>query len=190
LSFLKQELWEWTKAIMLGLVVVLIIRTFFFTNYSVSGESMMPILQDQDKVIVSKISYTLGEIDRLDVLVFHGTNEEDYVKRVIGIPGDIITYEDDQLYVNKELVEEPFLMNHPAFTNPDENLTEDFTLESLTGSMRVPEDSYFVLGDNRRLSLDSRYFKFVDADQVVGQVVLRYWPLPNLTINFMNTRPE
>lgn len=190
MSSFKQELWEWTKAIVLGLVVVMVIRIFFFTNYAVSGESMMPILHDQDKVIVSKIAYTLGEIDRLDVLVFHNDENEDYVKRVIGIPGDIITYENDQLYVNKEPVDEPFLNTHPAYVNPDENLTEDFTLESLTGNMRVPEDSYFVLGDNRRQSLDSRYFKFVKTDQVVGQVVLRYWPLPNLTINFMTARPE
>ncbi|MET0785209.1 MAG: signal peptidase I [Paenisporosarcina sp.] len=190
MSSFKQELWEWMKAIVLGLVVVMLIRTFLLTNYEVSGESMMPILQDQDKVIVSKIAYTLGEIDRLDVLVFHGDENEDYVKRVIGIPGDIITYENDQLYINKKTVDEPYLRTHPAYINPDENLTEDFTLESLTGSIRVPEDSYFVLGDNRRYSLDSRYFKFVKADQVVGQVVLRYWPFPNLTINFMTARPE
>lgn len=187
---MRQEIWEWTKAIVLGLILVIVIRSFFITNYAVSGQSMMPTLNDQDKVIVSKISYTIGEIDRFDVLVFHSSEKEDFVKRVIGVPGDLITYENDQLFVNKKRIEEPYLRSYLSYLNPDENLTEDFTMESLTGSIKVPKDSYFVLGDNRRRSLDSRYFKFVHADQVVGQVVARYWPLSNATVDFITERPE
>ncbi|MFX3673929.1 MAG: signal peptidase I [Paenisporosarcina sp.] len=183
-------MWEWTKAIVLGLIVVIVIRSFFFTNYSVSGKSMMPTLKDQDKVIVSKISYTLGQVDRMDVLVFHGNENEDYVKRVIGLPGDLITYENDQLFVNNKRIDEPYLESYPAFVNPNENLTEDFKLEELTGSFHVPKDSYFVMGDNRRQSFDSRYFKFVHSDKVIGQVVARYWPIKQVTVNFIEENPE
>lgn len=187
---MKQELWEWTKAIVLGLIVVIVIRSFFLTNYAVSGQSMMPTLHDQDKVIVSKISYTVGEINRFDVVVFHTNDDEDYVKRIIGLPGDLITYENDQLYVNEELVPEPYLTSYEEYGDPDDNLTEDFKLEELTGSFSVPMDSYFVMGDNRRHSLDSRYFKFVDGDQIVGQVVARYWPIQEATFNFNEEHPE
>lgn len=187
---MKQELWEWTKAIVLGLIVVIIIRSYFLTNYSVSGQSMMPTLHDQDKVIVSKISYSLGDVNRFDVVVFHNSDDEDYVKRVIGLPGDLITYEDDQLYVNDKLVPEPYLTSYEEYGDPDDDLTEDFKLEELTGSFSVPENSYFVMGDNRRHSLDSRYFKFVDGDQVVGQVVARYWPIQEATLNFNEEHPE
>ena len=190
MSSLKREIWEWTKAIVLGLIVVTVIRSFFLTNYAVSGKSMMPTLNDQDKVIVSKISYSVGQVDRLDILVFHGDENEDYVKRVIGLPGDLITYENDQLFVNEKLVDEPYLNSYSAYINPDENLTEDFKLEELTGSFSVPADSYFVLGDNRRQSFDSRYFKFIHSDQVIGQVVARYWPIQQATVNFIEERPE
>ncbi len=187
---MKQEIWEWTKAIVLGLIVVIVIRSFFLMNYAVSGQSMMPTLHNQDKVIVSKISYTLGDIDRFDVIVFHSNDSEDYVKRVIGLPGDLITYENDQLYVNDELIPEPFLESFTEYVNPNENLTEDFKLEELTGSFSVPTDSFFVMGDNRRQSLDSRYFKFIHSDQVVGQVVARYWPVSDATFNFTKEHPE
>lgn len=145
---------------------------------------MKPTLQNKDKLLVSKISYTVGEIDRLDVLVFHADGDEDYVKRVIGLPGDVIKYENDMLFINNKRVEEPFLQSYEIYQNPNDRFTEDFTLEAITGQMRVPTDSYFVLGDNRRESLDSRYFLFVEEDDIVGEVVARYWPLDSATINF------
>jgi len=151
---------------------------------------MMPTLQNKDKLLVSKVSYTIGEIDRLDVLVFHADGNEDYVKRVIGVPGDVIKYENDRLFINNKRVEEPFLQSYEIFQNPNDRFTEDFTLETITGQSRVPEGSYFVLGDNRRQSLDSRYFQFVEEDDIVGEVVARYWPLDSITMNFNGNKPE
>ena len=190
MNSLKQESWEWAKAIVIGIIVIIVIRSFVVTNYSVSGQSMDPTLQSSDKVLVSKISYTIGDINRLDVLVFHTDENEDYVKRVIGIPGDLISYDNDMLFVNKKRVEEPYLKSFVAYHNPDERLTENFTLEEITGNVRVPNNSYFVLGDNRRESLDSRYFKFVKKEDIVGKVVARYWPLETATINFIGKNPE
>ncbi len=190
MSSLKQEAWEWSKAITIGILIIVLVRTFFVTNYSVSGQSMEPTLQHMDKVLVSKISYTVGDIDRLDVLVFHKKQNEDYVKRVIGLPGDRILYENDRLFINGNLVDEPYLTKYEAYQNPNERFTENFTLKSITGQVLVPPNSYFVLGDNRRQSLDSRYFQFVKKEDIVGKVVLRYWPLNSTTINFMNESPE
>lgn len=190
MSSLKQEAWEWAKAIAIGLLVIVVLRSFFVTNYTVSGQSMMPTLQNQDRVLVSKISKKFGDIDRLDLVVFHSDENEDYVKRIIGVPGDVITYENDTLYVNEERVEEPFLKTYEAYNDPNDRFTEDFTLESLTGKKQVPEGSYFVLGDNRRQSLDSRYFQFVKKDEMVGKLVARYWPMETATIRFNENNPE
>lgn len=190
MNVLKQESWEWVKAIVIGLIIIIVIKSFFLTNYSVSGQSMEPVLRNADKVLVSKISYIIGDIDRLDVLVFHKNEDEDYVKRVIGIPGDVISYVNDVLFINKIRVEEPYLISYDAYQHPDDRLTENFTLESLTGNIRIPPDSYFVLGDNRRQSLDSRYFEFVKRENIVGEVVGRYWPLATATINFTGKNPE
>ncbi|MCZ8536594.1 signal peptidase I [Paenisporosarcina quisquiliarum] len=190
MTAMKQEAWEWLKAIIIGLLIIAIIRSFLITNYAVSGYSMEPTLRNSDKVLVSKISYKIGEIDRLDVLVFHSDDNEDFVKRVIGIPGDLVMYKDDTLFINNKRVEEPYLQSYDAYRNPEDRLTENFTLETITGAVRIPADSYFVLGDNRRQSLDSRYFQFVNKEDVVGKVVARYWPLESATINFSGENPE
>lgn len=179
LSKVKKEALEWGVAIVIGITVVILVRSFIAINYEVVGKSMMPTLYDGDKVFISKIS----KINRMDVIIFHSDQKEDYVKRVIGLPGDTIKYENDVLYVNDKKIEERFLYNYPAYQNPEENFTEDFDLEELTGSSKVPPNKLFVLGDNRISSLDSRYFQFIDKKSVIGEVKVRYWPLSRATIN-------
>ncbi|WP_227395796.1 signal peptidase I [Jeotgalibacillus aurantiacus] len=179
----KKEGFEWLKALAVGVVIVLIVRIFLFSNYVVEGVSMQPTLQDGNKLVINKIGYQIGELDRFDVIVFHANESEDYVKRVIGLPGDEVTYEDDKLYINGEYYEEPYLDEFHA-ENADGRLTGDFTLEELTGQTTVPEGMIFVLGDNRQESLDSRIFGFVDQESVVGKVDLRYWPLDELDVRF------
>jgi len=180
---LKKEGIEWLKAIMIGIVIFAFIRTFFFSNYVVEGESMMPTLQDGNKLVVNKIGYRIGELNRFDVIVFHANKEEDYVKRVIGIPGDRVEYRDDILYINGTKYEESYLEKYrkEAFGG---RLTGDFTLNELTGEEVVPEGHIFVLGDNRLGSRDSREFGFVSIDQVVGKVDLRYWPFDEIGVTF------
>lgn len=180
---LKKEGIEWVKAIGIGLVIFVFIRTFFISNYVVDGESMMPTLQDGNKLIVNKIGYQIGDFDRFDVIVFHANQKEDYVKRVIGLPGDTIEYQDDVLLINGKKVDEPYLEWHrnQAFSH---KFTEDFSLVEKTGMEVVPEGKLFVLGDNRLGSYDSRQFGFISVDRVVGKVNLRYWPLDHLDISF------
>ncbi|WP_240793380.1 signal peptidase I [Psychrobacillus vulpis] len=176
----KKEIIEWALAILVGIVIVLIIRSFIATNYEVVGKSMMPTLHDQDKVFVNK----LAKIDRMDIIIFHGDQNEDYVKRVIGVPGDTIKYENDTLYINNKKVPEKFLNSYSAYVHPEENFTEDFNLLELTGNKTVPPNMLFVLGDNRISSLDSRYFHFIDEKDVIGKVEARYWPISSISVNF------
>ncbi|MCA0149031.1 MULTISPECIES: signal peptidase I [Rossellomorea] len=179
----KREGLEWIKALGIGLIIFIIIRTFLFSNYVVEGESMMPTLQDGNKLVVNKIGYHIGELDRFDVVVFHANEKEDYVKRIIGLPGDKIVYKDDKLYVNGKYYPEPYLEKFKQ-EYIGSKLTGDFTLQEITGEKTVPKGKIFVLGDNRRGSMDSRYFGFVDREQIVGKVDLRYWPINEWDVQF------
>ncbi|MFE8700287.1 signal peptidase I [Cytobacillus sp. FJAT-54145] len=180
---IKKEGLEWIKALGIGLIIFVFIRTFFFSNYEVEGESMMPTLQDGNKLVVNKIGYQIGDLDRFDVVVFHANKDEDYVKRIIGLPGDTIEYKNDQLFINGKAVQEPYLEKHKQQIFGAQ-LTGDFTLSEMTGEEVVPEGQVFVLGDNRLGSWDSRHFGFVPVDQVVGKVNLRYWPFDHVAVSF------
>ncbi|MYL18409.1 signal peptidase I [Halobacillus litoralis] len=173
---------KWIRTVLLALLLAFVFRSYLFASYVVDGESMEPTLYDGNLLMVNKAVYDWSEIDRQQVIVFHANEEEDYVKRVIGIPGDEIEFKNDQLYVNGVLLEESYLDD----LRPNDGLpfTEDFTLEEATGSATVPEGHLFVMGDNRRDSLDSRYFGFVPEDTVVGKVDIRYWPFSQAGIQF------
>lgn len=179
----KKEGIEWIKAFAIGIIIFAFIRTFFFSNYVVEGESMMPTLQNGNKLVVNKLGYQVGDLNRFDVIVFHANEKEDFVKRIIGLPGDRIEYRNDQLYVNGHKYKEPFLDVYKQKAKGVQ-LTGDFTLKELTGENTVPEGKLFVLGDNRLGSWDSRHFGFVSVKQVVGKVDLRYWPLNELNVHF------
>ncbi|WP_394235511.1 signal peptidase I [Niallia oryzisoli] len=180
---IKKESIEWIKALAIGIVIFAFIRMFFFSNYVVEGESMMPTLQDGNKLVVNKIGYQFGELHRFDVIVFHANESEDYVKRVIGLPGDEVEYRDDQLFINGKKYEEPYLEKYRKQTFGG-RLTGNFSLFELTGQKNVPKDMIFVLGDNRLGSRDSREFGFVSVEQVVGKVNLRYWPMDEVAVSF------
>src|SRR5699024_8145082 len=102
--------------------------------------------------------------------------------RVIGKPGDAIVYKGDILYVNGDVIEEPYL---ETFRKEGEVLTEDFTLEEITGEKEVPEGKLFVLGDNRQESYDSRKMGFIDQESIVGKVDIRYWPMSEINFQFI-----
>jgi len=175
----KNEWWEWTKSLLIAVSIAAVIRFFLFTPIVVDGLSMMPTLQDGDRMIVNKINYKISSPDRFDVVVFHAPENKDYIKRVIGLPGDEISYIDDQLYVNKEAVEEPYLKGYKEQLN-GEMLTDDFTLGQLIGEETVPEDELFVLGDNRKFSKDSRHIGTIPMDEVVGNTRWVFWPLQEI----------
>lgn len=174
----KQELYEWMKALGIALIAAFVIRTFLFSPAIVKGESMMPTLINQDRMVVTKI----GEPERFDVIVFHATESEDYVKRVIGLPGDRIEYKDDVLYINGKAYDEPYLDDYKEQLTGGP-LTESFTLEETPiGSETVPEGHLFVMGDNRRYSKDSRHIGAISMDQVVGTTKTVFWPVKDIKI--------
>ncbi|WP_058305830.1 signal peptidase I [Gracilibacillus massiliensis] len=174
-----KELLSWMKALLVAVIIVLVCRHFLITPSVVKGESMMPNLEDGDRIILSKISH----IDRFDEIAFEAPDTNDnYVKRVIGFPGDSIEMIDDQLYINGTLYEEVYLNEFKSTLAIGDQLTNDFTLKDLTGHEQVPEGKLFVLGDNRRVSKDSRQFGFIDEESVIGDVKLRIWPIDSIGI--------
>lgn len=176
----KNEVWEWSKALLIAFGLAAIIRIFLFTPIVVDGESMMPTLEHGDRMIVNKIGYDIGEPDRFDIIVFHAPEKKDYIKRIIGLPGDHVAYEDDQLFINGEPVEEPYLDEYKKDVSG--TLTDDFTLEEKINSSTVPEGTVFVMGDNRRYSKDSRIIGVVPMEEVVGSTSFVFWPFEDAGI--------
>lgn len=170
------EIWEWIKALLIAFGLMAIIRIFLFVPIVVDGISMMPTLEDGDKMIVNKIGYTIGKPKRFDIIVFHAPDENDYIKRIIGLPGDEIAYEDDVLYINGEAMVEPYLDQYKKEFN-DFPFTEDFILEDKIQSTVVPNNHVFVLGDNRRRSKDSRQIGAVPMDEIIGKTSIVFWPM-------------
>jgi len=177
----RNETWEWIKAIVIAVLLAGGIRYFVFAPIIVDGESMMPTLHNYDRMIVNKLSYTIGEPKRFDIVVFHAEEDKDYIKRVIGLPGDHIEYKNDTLFINGKEYKEPYLEDYKKQVI-DGPLTEPFTLQELTGQTTVPEGHLFVMGDNRRYSKDSRHIGFIPIEKVVGKTNIVYWPLSSIRV--------
>lgn len=165
------------EMILFALVVFLLfflMRQFLFVPVSVDGPSMEPSLHHQDRLILNKIE----EPDRFDIVVFQAPDHSDsqYIKRIIGMPGDTVEYKNGVLFMNGEQVYEPYLEEFKLQQPQWEFFVTDFTLQGLTGEITVPEEMYFVLGDNRSNSKDSREFGFIDANTVQGTANFRVMP--------------
>ncbi|SDC19357.1 signal peptidase I [Pelagirhabdus alkalitolerans] len=175
------EIISWIKAIVISLVIVLVVREFVMTPSIVKGDSMLPNLSDGDRIIISK----LHTINRFDEIAFMSPDTNDnYVKRVVGMPGDRVQIIDDILYINGTPYEEAYLDDLEAPLIEEGFFTRDFDLERDQGYQVVPEGFYFVLGDNRPISRDSRDFGIIEKDSVIGEVIFRIWPLEGVgTIN-------
>ena len=145
------------------LIFVGVFYTLFFHLSVVRGSSMHPGIHDGDRILVEPWSYLLGGASRGDVVVMRYPLDPDvdYIKRIIGLPGDQVTLADGHVWINGELLLEPYVasVDHSSYV-----------------SVRVDEDNYFVLGDNRPRSTDSREFGFVPVDHVRGRVDFRLWP--------------
>lgn len=168
----KNELWEWTKALLIAIGLAAVIRYFLFAPIVVDGLSMMPTLHNGDRMIVNKF----GKPERFDIIVFHAPEQKDYIKRVIGLPGDTVEYKNDVLYINGKPYEEKYLNTYKNEIT-DGPLTEDFSLEEIIDQKTVPEGELFVMGDNRRFSKDSRHIGTVPISKVIGDTNIVYWPI-------------
>jgi signal peptidase I len=178
----KNELWEWTKALLIAVILAAVIRYFLFAPIVVDGLSMMPTLHDQNRMIVNKFSYEIGQPKRFDIIVFHAPEGKDYIKRVIGLPGDKIEYKNDILYVNGKAYKEPYLDEYKKQVM-DGPLTDSFKLkDTAVASETVPKGELFVMGDNRRFSKDSRHIGAIPMSKVIGKTNMVYWPIKDAHI--------
>ncbi len=175
MKFLK-EILEWVIVVAVSIALYFAITTYVIAPYTVKGHSMDYTFADNDKVFISKLS---SDYDRGDEIVFHANETDDYIKRIIGLPGDTVEVINDVLYINGKQFEEPYLEQKKSeLKSSGTNFTPDFNIEYLksTQSKQVPAGHYFVMGDNRPNSTDSRAFGFVKAEDIVGKVWLRYYP--------------
>ncbi|GGM21279.1 signal peptidase I [Paraliobacillus quinghaiensis] len=176
----KSEWFDWLKALLIAILLAFIVRTFLFSPIIVEGPSMQPNLQNGDHMIVNKINYKLNEPERFDIVVFHATEKRDYIKRVIGLPGETVEMRADTLYIDGEPVEESFLATEKSQQASGQVYTMNFSMEDSQYLPEViPEGHVFVLGDNRSNSTDSRSSSLglISYDQIVGNAVLIYWPI-------------
>lgn len=153
------------RDLLLALLMILLLVIFLVQPVRVEGTSMQPQLDDQERLFVSKLSYRVFQIQRGDVVVFYypGDTSKSFIKRVVGLPGERLQIIEGELYIDGKYVAEPYIP--PAY---QEN--------SSYGPVLVPPDSFFVMGDHRNVSNDSRHWGPVPKNAILGKAVLKYWP--------------
>ncbi len=163
---------HWFRDLLFSVVIAVILIVFIYQPVKVEGTSMAPALKDQERIFINKFTYRfgLGDIQRGDTVVFWYPRDpsKSYIKRIIGIPGDRVHIDAGAVFVNGQALKEDYVTDHdgiswPSFPNSD---TEDL----------VPAGKYFVLGDNRAYSSDSRSWGFVPRENIYGKAVFAYWP--------------
>lgn len=155
-------------------LILAFLRLYIFVPTDVTGISMYPTFDSNDKVVMS----TVSKINRFDIVVFTDPMNKTVVKRVVGLPGDSLRYESDQLYINDEIIEEPFL-DVPEIIDEPGLWTSNFKMINDTGN-EIPEGHYFLVGDNRRYSYDSRFYGTVSSEEVLGKIIMLYYPVERL----------
>lgn len=174
----KEFVLDKLKLILIALVISLVVDKLLFGFAIVDGQSMYPTLSSSDRILILKIPYIAKNPSIGDIIIFNPPKEEEgrelFIKRVIAKAGDTFKIMEGHLYVNDTLVSEAYI-NKGAFTDRGYRLIEG----------TVPEDTVFVLGDNRNDSNDSRSFGFVDAKHIKGKALLRIWPIKEITV-FVN----
>lgn len=171
-----KRMWILRAILLLSALLIIVLGYFVFIPIEINGSSMIPTLNPEDKVIANMYS----KIDRFDVIVFRDENEQPVVKRVIGLPGETISYENDQLYVDQKPIDESFLEDS-SLQAIRGNWTSDFLLSEVMEESVIPAGSYFVLGDNRRLSYDSRYYGPVSEEAIIGEVMMVFYPFDRIS---------
>ncbi|MEI8126385.1 MAG: signal peptidase I [Actinomycetota bacterium] len=166
----KRWIAEWAVILISALIIAVLVRSYVIQTFYIPSGSMEPTLQIGDRIIVSKLSLTLGSVNRGDIIVFHsppteacaGDTPSDLVKRVVGLPGETISSTGETIYINGKKLSEPWTHTSP--------------LGPAISSTLIPTGSYFMMGDNNSNSCDSRYWGTLPRHYMVGKVLLRIWP--------------
>jgi signal peptidase I len=166
LHSLRNEIRVWTRDLLIAIGLALIIIVFLYQPVKVEGTSMAPLLSDQERIFINKFVYRFEPIQRGDVVVFWYPldHSKSFIKRVVGLPGETVEIRQGAVYVNGKIVPEPYVP-------PQYEDLSDFA------QVRVPKDSYFVMGDHRISSNDSRVFGSVGSQFIYGRAVFAYWPV-------------
>jgi len=162
----KSPILELVESVLVAVVLALIIRFFLFEPFYIPSGSMEPTLQVEDKIIVNKLVYRFKDPERGDIVVFQHPMLDpklDYIKRVIGLPGETLEIKDSTVYINGEPLKEDYL--------PEDLRFMDF------GPVTIPENSYFMMGDNRNNSQDSRVWGTLPREYIIGKAFLIFWPM-------------
>ncbi|SHL06882.1 signal peptidase I Serine peptidase. MEROPS family S26A [Anaerocolumna jejuensis DSM 15929] len=167
----KKEIFSWIKIILLALVISFVLNHYIIVSAEVPTGSMENTIMIGDRIIASRLSYHFHEPQRGDIIVFNFPDDESqkYLKRIIGLPGETVKIKDGKVYINdsKTPLKEDYLRETPV---------GDY------GPYTVPKDSYFLMGDNRNDSFDSRFWEhtFATRDEIIGKAEFRYYPMPKL----------
>jgi signal peptidase I len=162
----KTVMRSWLRDMVVSVLVSAFIIFFLYQPVRVEGTSMLPRLEDQDRLFINKFAYRVGEIHRGDVVVFLYPHDhsKSYIKRVIALPGDKLRIEQGRVYVNGLLIPEPYV-------------PERFTDDRSEAQIVLPQNEYYVMGDHRSISSDSRDFGPVGRDLIYGKAAFVYWPM-------------
>lgn len=160
----------WIRDLAISLAVSAFVIVFLYQPVKVEGGSMMPSLTNRERIFVNKFVYRLEPIERGDIVVFRYPRDPSlsFIKRVIGVPGDHIRIDDGQVYVNGKPLEEDYLF--PPFVDREQSFSETV----------LPPNKYFVMGDHRNMSDDSRDFGALDRGYIYGKASFVYWPLQKM----------
>jgi signal peptidase I len=166
-----RSFWLWGRDMLFSLAVSFFIITFLYQPVRVEGTSMMPRLGDQDRLFINKFVYHFESIHRGDVVVFHYPRDpqKSYIKRVIAMPGDELRIDDGRTYVNGRLLAEPYV-------------PRKFHDSRSQDAIVIPPDQYFVMGDHRSISSDSRDFGPVSRELIYGKAAFVYWPAEDMGV--------
>ena len=167
----RDELRSWTRDLLIAVGLAAVIIVFLYQPVKVEGTSMVPLLSDQERIFVNKFVYRFEPIQRGDVVVFWYPldRSKSFIKRVVALPGELVEMRDGRLYVNSDLLPEQFV--------PREYLDS-----SSFGPYTIPAEHYFVMGDHRSSSNDSRVFGPVPREAIYGKAVFAYWPVDRFGI--------
>jgi signal peptidase I len=165
-SSFHRELRVWARDLLVAIGFAVVIIIFLYQPVKVEGTSMAPLISDNERIFINKLVYKFEPISRGDVVVFWYPNDrtKSFIKRVVGLPGETVEIRQGHVYVNAKALEEPYVL--PAYL--DSNNFSSFT---------VPAHQYFVMGDHRDSSNDSRMFGPVPAEFIYGKAVFAYWPM-------------